>query len=226
MHYLLLGEDSIAKSRRIETIKSGVLTLSESKGSDVSRAVHFDYQVLYADKLSAEELKKELITLPVVSSKRLIVICRVHALNTYNKALILEFLEREKSDYVEIIFDTQETKARGPFLKKISEKSKVEAFGKDSRPSVFDMTNAIQARKPREAISLLRELLDCGDHPLQIMGALVWYWGRNKSRVSREKFHKGMKYLQEADLNIKRTRLTGDNAVELVVVKLYLLTIC
>lgn len=226
MHYLLLGEDSIAKSRRIEMIKSGSLSFSEPRGSEVARADHFDYQVLYADKLSAEDLKKELITLPVVSSKRLMIIRRFHALNTYNKGLILEFLEKAGADYLEIVFDTQETKVSGPFLKKISEKSKVEVFGKDLKPSVFDMTNAIQARKPSEAIKLLRELLDCGDHPLQIMGALVWYWGRNKSRVSREKFHKGMKYLQQADLNIKRTRLTGDNAVELVVVKLCSLTIC
>ena len=56
------------------------------------------------------------------------------------------------------------------------------------------------------------------------MGALVWYWGKEGKACGKERFERGLKALEEADLNIKRSRLDPQYAVEKLVVELGLLT--
>ena len=51
------------------------------------------------------------------------------------------------------------------------------------------------------------------------MGGLVWSWGKARSFARRENFQKGLVALQEADLNIKRSRLAPQQALEVLVVK-------
>jgi DNA polymerase III delta subunit len=55
------------------------------------------------------------------------------------------------------------------------------------------------------------------------MGALVWYWGKEGKTLGQERFERGLKALEEADLNIKRSRLNPQYAVEKLVVELGLL---
>ncbi len=221
MHYLFLGEDSLSKNEQIESAKRKILP-ADKNGKILKEALSFDYQLLYADKLTPEDFKKALITLPVVAKQRLIIIRNTNKLNKHNQELVLEFLNKG-ADYLSIIFDICEPDLQNNFLKKIAKFSKVSLGKKEYRHNVFNMTDAIMARDIPGALRQLNDLMDNGDHPLQIMGGLVWFWGNNKNRLSKDKFQKGLKYLQEADLNIKRTRLNAQNAVELVVTKLCLL---
>jgi DNA polymerase III delta subunit len=96
-------------------------------------------------------------------------------------------------------------------------------LAKPEGPNVFDMTKLITAGKSGEALKLLKGFYDDNVHPLQIMPALVWYWSKEGRACGRERFHKGLQALQEADLNIKRSRLDPQYAVEKLVVELGLL---
>ena len=96
MIYLLLGEDSLAKDKKIAEIKEKVLGADE--------AIYFDYEVLHAPKLDPEIFKKALINLPAVSSKRLIVIRSIEKLDSHNKDLILEFV-KTNSNHADLILD-------------------------------------------------------------------------------------------------------------------------
>ena len=82
------------------------------------------------------------------------------------------------------------------------------------------MTKKMTSGNGAEALQILNRLYDDGAHPLQIMGGMVWAWGNERSRVSAENFEKGLRELQDADLNIKRSRLNPEQAVEILVVKL------
>ena len=62
MHYLLLGENSLAKDQKIAEIKKKLLTSDES--------LKFDYETLHGTKLDSAVLKKALIALPAVSKKK------------------------------------------------------------------------------------------------------------------------------------------------------------
>jgi DNA polymerase III delta subunit len=85
---------------------------------------------------------------------------------------------------------------------------------------VFDMTKLIAAGRPKDALKMLSDFYSEGVHPLQIMGGLVWFWGKEGRLLQKEKFERGLKALEEADLNIKRSRLDPEYAVEKLVVEL------
>ena len=90
-------------------------------------------------------------------------------------------------------------------------------------PSVFDMTKLMTAHRSGEALKMLDGFYRADVHPLAVMGALVWYWGKEGKAAGRERFERGLKALEEADLNIKRSRLDPQYAVEKLVVELGLL---
>ena len=211
MIYLLLGEDTQLKDQKIAEIKKKVLTSKE--------AHDFDYEVLHALKLDSATLKKTLIALPAVSKKRLIVIRTIQKLDAHNKELILDFIQKN-NDYADLILDSDEADLKDSFITKISAKAQVLNFSKGSQQNVFDMTRAISTYNPTQALKILENLFMQGIHPLQIMGGVVWFWGKNRGRVSNDQFKKGLVLLQETDFNIKRSRLDPEQAIEVLVVKL------
>ena len=211
MNYLLLGDDSFSKDKKIAEFKK--------KFFPQPNALHFDFETLYGLKLEAETLKKALVTLPAVATQRLIVIRQVHKLSAQNQELILDFLKK-KEKYVVLILDSEEAEPTTAFLGKCAKACEVLPFSKAISQNVFDMTNAMGRRQMADALGILSNLLNSGIQPVQIMGGLVWFWGKSRVRLSPKKFKQGLEALQEADLNIKRSRLKPDNALEVVVVKL------
>jgi DNA polymerase III delta subunit len=211
MHYLFLGKDSLAKDHQIAEFKKKFLTSNE--------ALEFDYEVLHTAKLAPAALKKSLLALPTIASKRLIVLRSMDKLDGHNKQLILDFFTSKASNLI-LILDFDEDNANNSFIKKLTPYVKIEYFRSDVKKNVFDMTKMMTARNPKESLKILSDLLINGDHPLQILGALVWFWGKQQSRLSRDNFKKGLLMLKEADVNIKRSRLKSEYALEIAVVKL------
>jgi len=215
MIYLILGEDNLAKEEKITELKAKCL-----KSDD---AVKFDFQSLHVPKCDPAELKKALIAIPAISKKRLILIRTVEKLDAQNKKLILDFLRSEDQQAV-LILETSESVAKNKFFNTIASVAEVLSFGhQTSKQNVFDMTRAMEGRNSSEALKILDRLIQDGNHPLQIMGGLVWFWGKLKQRLTKDNFKKGLLVLQEADLNIKRSRLKPEYAVEIAVMKLGLL---
>src|SRR3989338_5471392 len=210
MAYFLLGQDRVAKDAKIVELRKTLLPLE---------ALEFDYEVLYAHKLDSDDLQKALIAFPAVASQRLVVIRESHRLDPHHKKLILDFFSKKNNKTV-LIFDSDEWGPTDSFVKSLSPWVKVMHFARGQEFNVFDMTRAIGQRPPEEALKILAMLLGDGVHPLQLMGGMVWFWGKSRDRLSKEKFKKGLAVLQEADLNIKRSRLKPEYAVEVAVVKL------
>lgn len=211
MIYLLLGEDSLTKDAKVEAIRAKLLPNNE--------ALKFDYEVLHAHKLSAEDLKKALVSLPAVALKRLVVLRTLQKCSPAHKKIILEFIDSEDSK-IDLILDSDDAGAPNAFIKKISAKAKVFHFKSDAKSNVFDMTKAMTARKPSLALKILADLIGAGQHPLQIMGGLVWFWGNKQRHLPQAKFSEGLKNLKETDLNIKRSKCKPEYAMEVLVVKL------
>ena len=62
------------------------------------------------------------------------------------------------------------------------------SFGQvDQELNVFDMTKAMGLRRSEEAENFSRAF-EPGIHPLQLMGGLVWFWGKSRERLPQEKF--------------------------------------
>lgn len=213
MIYLLLGEDSSAKDQKIADLKRKFLPSAE--------ALEFDYEVIDGDKLEPSTLKKALIALPAAAKKRMVVIRSAHKLNSQNKKMVLEFAQ-SGTDHAVLILDFPQSGQKDHFTAALNPMAQTIQFQQPAKYNVFDMTRAISARRPVEAIKILSVLVSEGNHPLQIMGGLVWFWGKSKDRLSVEGFKKGLLALQEADWNIKRSRLKPEYALEVAVTKLCL----
>lgn len=212
MIYLFLGEDREAKIKSLADIKAQHFSSNDART--------LDYESFHAPKLDPAELKKALIALPAVAAQRVIMIRDCEKLSTSNKNIILEFAQGDHAHAV-LILDTDQPTGKSSFFNTISSLGKIRRFGERAAPkNVFDMTKAIERRNVTEALSVLDELIQAGNHPLQIMGGLVWFWGKLKNRLSGERFKTGLLILQEADLNIKRSRLAPEYAMEVAVTKL------
>ena len=182
-------------------------------------ALAFDYESLDGAEVDARALRKALLALPVIGRRRLVVIRCVHKLDAQAKEILLQCAAQKRDDVV-VVLEAGDTEAANAFMKSLAAHAKVVTVQTRKRRNVFDVTNALSARDPVEACAILNNLFAQGDHPLQIMGGLIWFWGKSRPRLSDENFRKGLEALQEADLNIKRSRLTPEHGMELLVVKL------
>ncbi|MFA5088182.1 MAG: hypothetical protein WC552_04020 [Candidatus Omnitrophota bacterium] len=211
MTYLLLGQDAEAKDKKIADLQRTTLPSKES--------LKFDYEVLDGYKLDQDRLEEALSSLPAISSRRLIVVRQAHKLTEYQQKIILEFIKK-KINTVVLVLESDELKSNAVFVKDLQPMSEVIDFSRQTPVNVFDMTRAISLGRTQEALKILEELFSLGDHPLQIMGGLVWFWGKSRGKIPKIRFQKGLLALQETDYNIKRSRLKPEYALELLVVKL------
>ena len=211
MIYSFLGPDGPQKESKISELKQKSLS---------SNAYNFDYENLSSRQLDPATLKKALVALPALATKRLILIRACHDLDAVNKELIVEFFAAKPTHLI-LILESNELTSQDSFIKKIAPYAKlIESARPPAAVNVFDMTRAMSRRNLSEALQLLSDILAQDVHPLQIMGGMVWFWGKSRETLPKEKFEKGLLVLQEADLNIKRSRLQPAQAVEVAVVKL------
>ncbi len=217
MVYLLIGEDHVAKDAKIEEIKQNV--------DPSGKAALFDYEVLYGHKLDQDVLKKALISLPAIAAKRLVVVKESHRLSAAHQELITQTFQN-KLAHVALILDFNGSDGTEGFIKKLKNSAQIIEFFSQQKLNVFDMTRAIERQKGNDALKILHSLLTNGEHPLQILGGLVWFWGKTRIKMSAARFEKGLLALQEADLNIKRSRLQSEYALELLIVKLCVQEVC
>lgn len=211
MLHLFIGENNAVKKDQIDRLKTQWLTDPQ--------ALRFDYDILYGHKLDPKEFKKSLLALPAILSQRLILIHDAEKLNEHCKTILGDFIKAGSSHAV-LILDCDSVSDKDAFWNEVKRHAKVFESRPGAKDNVFDMSRAIGRGRCDEALKTLDALFDAGNHPLQIMGGLVWWWGSEKARMPRERFEKGLRELQCADLNIKRSRLKPEQALEVLVVKL------
>jgi len=215
MHYLFLGDDSVSKEQRILAFRKKFFPSLD--------AVRFDCDTFSASKVSAEELKKSLLALPAMGPSRLVIVREIEKLKAEQQRILKEFFESGEGHTTVVL--EGDCGLKDKFVQAIRSFVTVEeALAAKETVNVFDVTRLMASFRQAEMMTALHQVLDTGAHPLQIMGGLTWFWGNKaRSRVSRQRFEKGLLFLQEADLNIKRSKLPPDYALELLVTKLCVL---
>ena len=181
--YLFLGADGADKDARIDALRT--------KHFSVANSQNFDYEALYSAKLDPWELKKSLLTLPAVAAQRLLLIHYCHKLIPRNKEIILEFAASDQ-EHVVLVMESSQWGRGDSFVKKLAVYAKIEDMQKSVGKNVFDMTRLLSSGRKAEALKVLYELLSVGIHPLQIMGGLVWFWGKQRGRIKVDIFEQGL----------------------------------
>lgn len=212
MVYLLIGEDSEQKDARLSGLKAEYLTAPD--------AGVFDFEALYGEDLDPQTLQKALRALPAVSEKRLVLVRNSHRLSEDVQEVAVRFAKETAPQPAVLVLEAVPWSGEEGLIKKLRPQVKVFSQARPAQRNVFDMTRLMSKRSLADALIALDELFEDDVHPLQIMGGLVWFWGRQRSRLTPAEFEEGLQALQQADLNIKRSRLPAEQAVELAVVKL------
>ncbi len=211
MIYLVCGLDSQTKDKRIADLKNKIFPSNKN--------ITLDFEVLSASKLPLQNLKRAMTTLPVLAEKRFILIRQAEQLQTEHRQLIADLLEKTK-DFLILLLDLEDAKAAENLKKQFVSSLEILYFEKGLKRNIFDFTRCIVQNKKCEALKQLSEFIDDGVHPLKIMPTIVWEWKKNKERLGSLRFQEGLLALQQADLNIKRSRLSSRQALEVLVVKL------
>jgi len=211
MIYFFLGDDGAAKNDRIAGFKKKLLSHDD--------APQFDYDLLHAHKLAPALLKKTLLALPTLSKKRLVVIRNAQKLTAHHKKIIAEVLN--DADYpCELVLDFDSATVAKDFHDALSRVSRTVRFQHTTASNVFDVGRSIAMRKQVDALKLLHGLFAKGEYPPNIIGGLLWSWSQSRNRMPARRFKQGLLAFQEADGNVKRSRLKAQHALEMLVVKL------
>jgi DNA polymerase III delta subunit len=214
MVYLFLGIDEISKERKIQQLKKEFLKSNQEV---------FDYDRLYAKELTPASLKYIFNRLPVCAKKRLIFIRDIEKLDARCKEIILSLVKKPNIQ-LEVILDTQITQLKDPFLRKIANSSKVFHFGSSKIFNTFDLADAIGRKNAPEALRIFSALYKKGEHPTKILGGLIWSWKKMRALLKKEAFGEGIELFLETDTYIKFSKLRPEIAMEILIIKLCLLT--
>ena len=211
MLYLVLGEDDPRKQAKVAELKKKYLRSAD--------ALQLDFDVLYADRCDSRTLKKSLLSLPAVSPHRVLLIHNGHKLKTEGAQMLLEVLPG--LEQLVVILEAQRSPFKGRGRKSATDlKMQVFDYPLPEGRTVFQMTEAMSRRQADQALKILTELMDAGQHPLQIMGGVLWFWKKMQRRMTGRHFEQGLRYLQETDIHIKRSRIRPQYAMEVLVVQL------
>jgi DNA polymerase III delta subunit len=219
MLYIIVGTDQTEKDSKITALKNKIF-----KSGDAL----FDCDTFYAiEDLSKDKdlLRKALLSLPAIAPQRVVVIRQAEKLDDYLKEVILNWTAENSSTAI-LVLDFKSIDTRSAFYKKVLPFAKIVSDEAKKERNIFDVTKALERRDGAAALKALEELIGAGQYPLQMIGGLIWFWGKCRDRLTDDKFKKGLLVIQEADLNIKRSRLDPAYAMEVAVMKLSALLAC
>ncbi len=211
MTYLIIGADTRQRETKISELKRQHIPIPDS--------VSFDYEILYAHRLDPDTLRKALLALPVFSSIRFVLLRECHKLTEHNRGVIREFLAGQPKHLL-LVMESEGLKASDRFVKEIKPYAEIVQARVPREVNVFDVTRCMSRGQPAQALKILDGLLSGGAYPLQLLGGLLWFWGECRETLDPEKFQAGLRALQAADLDIKRSRLKPEYSLEVLVTKL------
>ncbi|MBF0330431.1 MAG: hypothetical protein HQL17_00720 [Candidatus Omnitrophica bacterium] len=212
MHQLILGSDIALRDKIIHELKARFLKTPD--------ALKFDLTQIDGQGLDFNDLKAALLTVPAVSSRRLILIGHGEKLSDRNLELIDHVVSDSKVGCV-LVIEALSWDKRSALRKRLAEKIKVS--GGDEALSAFDLLYDL-ARDRGGVLVRLQKLLE-EDAVENVLGALRWWWTHKvKGTVSAASYKKGLLVVQEADERIKLSgMLLREQTIETALVKLSLL---
>jgi len=205
---VLIGRDFLAKEEAINRFKRQLLEVKSES---------FNLDILYAKELTLEHLQERLLSLPVASCARVIVIKCAGEL----KEEIKEYLSRYiKNPYAHaaLVLDFDYVKFKDSFVKQLVASCPVRRFGEEIPVNTFGLSRQIEMKKPAQALHMLHQLLDQGEKPERILGALRVVAQQRAGYPA--KTARRFKLLLMCDLDIKTGRVKPLFALERLIVRL------
>lgn len=208
MVYLLLGQDIQAKNSKLKAIKQESLRPGTEQ---------FNLDVLYAKELALKDLQEKLLSLPVKSPRRIVVIKDAQNLKQELKDFILDYVKKPYKQ-VDLVLDTDQQIKAKEFISSLQGSVNVFHTKEVRQPDTFDLGRSINSGRTDAALRLLNQLLKDGQRPEMILGGLRYCLQRDA--VSSQEMRRRIKLLLDCDIDIKTGRLKALFALEKLIIGL------
>jgi hypothetical protein len=216
--YLFIGQDSFSKAVKLKNLKAEFLPPEIEK---------FNFDLLYAKDLNLAGLQERLLSLPLKTKKRIIVIKNAQDLKQEIKDFILRYVKKPYPAIL-LVLDidsasmykagTLRQGSKDEFVRNIARYSETLHFREEIRLDTFNLGRQIELRRADYALRVLNQLLENGERPERILGGLRYSW--LKGITSALELRKRIRLLLKCDLDIKTGKLKPEFALEKLVVNL------
>lgn len=205
---VLIGRDFLAKEEAIHKIKRQLLDI---------KIESFNLDILYGKELTLEHLQERLLSLPVKSSMRVMVVKCAGELKEEIKEYLSRYIKKPFS-HVSLVLDFDFVKFKDKFVKQLVEFCPVRRFGEEIPVNTFALSRQIETKKPAQALRMLHQLLEQGEKPERILGGLRVAAEQNAGYPA--KTARKFKFLLMCDSDIKTGRVKPLFALERLIVRL------
>ncbi|MBN2830799.1 MAG: hypothetical protein JXL82_00760 [Candidatus Omnitrophica bacterium] len=212
MVYLFIGRNYPAKDIALKRLKEEFLP---------PHLEDFNLDALYADKLSLKDLQEKLLSIPVKSLRRIVLVRNADELHKSTDDFIIEWARRESKNIVLALDITEESK-KAQFIRNIARYAKIIRFKEETPPNTFNLSRQIEKRQPGFALKTLNQLIKAGERPERILGGLRYSLEANTMNSAGLRLR--LKLLLNCDIEIKTGKLKPVFALEKLVVNLCALT--
>jgi DNA polymerase III delta subunit len=206
--YLLIGEDNNSKDTQIKKLKERFLK---------KETEDFNLDLLYSEGLTLKYLQERLLSLPVRSEKRLIIIKNCLGLKDEVKEFLVEYIKTPYPKTV-LILDIDKYNTKDGFLSRLFGNAQVIRFAETRQPNTFDLAHQIGFKKADTSLKILNQLLKNGEKPERILGGLRAAWQREIRQP--QELRKRLKMLLDCDIDIKTGKIKPGLALERFIVSL------
>lgn len=215
MIYLFVGQDSPFKD---SPSTSKDIQLKQIKAEFLPRKMEqFNLDTLYAGNLKLKELQEKLLSLPVKSAKRLIIIRNAEELDPGLDDFIVEWAKSGNKDTI-LLLDLEDPAKKDKLIKDIYKYAKIFHFKEIQALNTFNLTRSIEQRRPDQALRVLDQLLKDGERPERILGGLRY--SLERSRFNPLEAKRRVKLLIDSDIEIKTGKLKPVFILEKLIVRL------
>ncbi|MDD5692640.1 MAG: hypothetical protein PHP10_05635 [Candidatus Omnitrophica bacterium] len=208
MVYLLIGQDIQAKEIQLQKIKQEFLP---------KELQDFNSDTLYAKDTALKEIQERLASLPLKNAKRVVVIKDAQSLDDASRDFLGAYCKKAPKELI-LVLDFEHYDHKNRFIKDLQGCATITRFRETVNPDAFSLARQIESGKADAALRLLNQLLNNGEAPERILGALRFAWERQNmgSKDSRRR----LKLLLACDIEIKTGRLKPAYALEKLIVSL------
>jgi len=208
MVYLFIGQDSPAKDIALKRIKEEFLPRNLEE---------FNLDVLYAEKLFLKDLQEKLLSIPVKSSKRILLIRNAQGLQKCIDDFIVEWASKQNKNII-LILDIEQEGKKASFIRSLNKYAKIIRFKEEVPPNTFNLSRQIESKRVSLALMILSQLIKEGERPERILGGLRYSLEGNT--LDSAGLRRRLKLLLNCDIEIKTGKLKPGFALEKLVVNL------
>ncbi len=213
--YLFLGQDildqerSSLKEKELNKLKAGIPKQIRDFNLDILHCNDRDF--------SLSVLQEKLLFMAAGDCGRMVVIRNLGEAKPEVKDFISSYV-RNPSPGIILVLDIDRVERKNAFIEDISRYAQIRRFRFEAQPSSFVLSRLIESKKSGESLKALHQLLDSGEKPERIMGALRASWMRYPADPLSLK--RMLKILLQCDLDIKTGKMKPVFALEKLIVKL------